>query len=250
MSDVILDQFNRLLDGLGSDDPWPQLVDSGFLDLLRDEAEGGAGLALDDLFPLAVAAGGRIGVPPVIETMAARLVAPDAIDLGNAEEALKGGGVKGEIALALAAALAAAQMTGAMEQLQAMTVDYAATRSQFGRPIGKFQAVQHQIAVMAEEAMASRMAAEAAFTGAPLEISPLRAGAAKLRAGQAAQAVAAIAHAVHGAIAISQEFPLHRLTRKLHLLRLVHGGESYWARRLGRWALSGTGGFAALARSL
>jgi hypothetical protein len=38
---------------------------------------------------------------------------------------------------------------------------------------------------------------------------------------------------VHGAIGISAAFPLHRVTRRLHALRMAHGSESYWAARLG-----------------
>lgn len=250
MSDLIVDQFSRLLDGLDPANPWPLLEESGFLDLLRSEDDGGAGLLLEDLFPLALAAGRRPAAPPVIETMIARLVAPQATDIADAEAALIAGGVEPGAARALAAAVTAGLMAGAMEGLEAMTVDYAVTRKQFGREIGKFQAVQHQIAVLAEEVMAARMAAQAAFVGAPLQVSPMRAAVAKTRAGQAAQQVASIAHAVHGAIGVSEEFPLHHLTRRLHQGRMTHGGEAYWARKLGAWALAGSDDFVSLARAL
>jgi acyl-CoA dehydrogenase len=251
MSDLIVDQYVRLLDGLDPGDPWPALVESGFLDLLKGEADGGAGLMLEDLFPLALATGRRAGpVSPVIETMVARLGDPDAIDVADPEAALIAAGQSAEAARALAATVAAGLMAGAMEALEATTVDYASTRKQFGREIGKFQAVQHQIAVMAEEVMAARMAAQAAFTGAPLAVSPLRAAVAKVRTGQAAQLVATIAHAVHGAIGVSQEHSLHHLTRRLHVGRLAHGGEAWWARVLGDWAFSRADDFVGLARGL
>lgn len=250
MSDMIVEQFSRLLDGLPAGDPWPTLAESGFLDLLRTEADGGAGLDLADLFPLAVETGRRAEAPSVVQTMAARLVAPEATDVADVEAALAAGGVAAETARALAAALTAGLMAGAMERLQELTVQYAGERKQFGREISKFQAVQHQIAVMAEEVMAARMAAQGAFVGAPLEVSPLRAAVAKCRAGQAAQAVASIAHAVHGAIGVSQEHSLHLYTGRLHQQRLAHGGEAYWARRLGRWALAERTDLVALARSL
>jgi alkylation response protein AidB-like acyl-CoA dehydrogenase len=141
-------------------------------------------------------------------------------------------------------------MAGAMEALQATTIEYASTRKQFGREISKFQAIQHQIAVMAQEVMAARMAAQGAFVGPPLDVSPLRAAAAKARAGQAAQQVAAIAHAVHGAIGMTQEHHLHKLTGALHRWRLAHGGESGWARELGRWGLARKGGLVELARAM
>jgi len=240
--DLILEQFTRLLDSLPPEDPWSTLEDSGFLDLLRSEDDGGAGLMLEDFFPLVLAAGARPQAAGVVETMVARLKDPDASAVTDIEAA--GGGKP------LAAAITAALMAGAMEALQATTIDYASTRKQFGREISKFQAIQHQIAVMAQEVMAARMAAQAAFVGAPLEISPLRAAAAKARAGQAAQQVAAIAHAVHGAIGMTQEHHLHKLTGALHAWRLAHGGETYWARELGRWALGRNDGLVALARAM
>lgn len=237
MSDLILEQFTRLLDGLDAADPWPALEASGFLDLLRPESEGGAGLDLEALFPLALEAGRRPLSPPVIETMAARVLSPEALNVADAEAALVASGGDAGQARALAAALVAARMAGAMEAVQAMTLEWANTRRQFGREIGKFQAIQHQIAVMAEAAMAARMAAQLAFEGEPLAIEPRRAGLAKIRAGEAAQLVASIAHAVHGAIGVSREHALHGFTGALHHWRLAHGGEAWWARRLGRWAL-------------
>jgi acyl-CoA dehydrogenase len=182
--------------------------------------------------------------------MIARLVAPQARDVDDVEAALTAGGVAAETARALAAAISAALMVGALQAVQAMTLEYASTRKQFGREISKFQAIQHQLAVLAEETIAARMAAQAAFVGAPLAISPLRAGVAKIRAGRAAQNAAAIAHAVHGAIGVSQEYPLHHLTRALHKGRLAHGGETYWSALLGRWALSQEGDFNSLARAI
>jgi hypothetical protein len=240
--DLILEQFVRLLDSLPAGDPWPTLNESGFLDLLRSEEEGGAGLALEGLFPLALAAGARPQAAGVIETMVARLKAPEAQAVTDLEAA--------GVSRAVAAAIAAGLMAGAMEALQATTIEYASTRKQFGREISKFQAIQHQIAVMAQETTAARMAAQGAFVGAPLDVSPLRAAAAKARAGQAAQQVAAIAHAVHGAIGMTQEHHLHRLTGALHRWRLAHGGESGWARELGRWGLARKGGLVELARAM
>ena len=42
-------------------------------------------------------------------------------------------------------------MAGALERTMEMAVDYATERSQFGRPIAKFQAIQHSLAVLAGE---------------------------------------------------------------------------------------------------
>ena len=103
---------------------------------------------------------------------------------------------------------------------------------------------------MAEEVMAARMAAETALMGAPLEVSVAATAVAKLRCGEAALVCSGVAHAVHGAIGVSAEHALHRYTGALHRLRLSHGGEAWWARRLGEWALSQREDAATLARSL
>jgi acyl-CoA dehydrogenase len=229
MSNLLQEQYERLLDALPIGDPWPALEASGFLELLQDEASGGAGLLLEELFPLALETGRRPFAPPVLEAMAQRL---------------------GMLERPLAAVLAAGQMAGAMSAVQALTVEYALTRKQFGREIGRFQAVQHQIAVMTEETMAARMAAQAAFVGRPSEVTERRAATAKCRCGQAAERVCAIAHAVHGAIGVSEEHVLHRHTRRLRAWRFAHGGESWWAQRLGDWALAQGRDFTALAQAL
>jgi alkylation response protein AidB-like acyl-CoA dehydrogenase len=58
--------------------------------------------------------------------------------------------------------------------------------------------------------------------------------AAKIRAGEAAGAVAEIAHQVHGAIGFTEEHSLHYLTRRLWSWRDEFGHEGFWAAELGR----------------
>ena len=62
--------------------------------------------------------------------------------------------------------------------------------------------------------------------------------AAKIRAGEAAGAVAEIAHQVHGAIGFTHEHSLHRLTRRLWSWRDEFGTESHWSRELGRTVMA------------
>ena len=132
----------------------------------------------------------------------------------------------------LAALVRAAAIAGASEAVARMTIDYAGARSQFGKAIGKNQAIQQQLTIMAEQVVMARTAAQIGFRdGMP---PPVRAAAiAKQIAGNAAQQIAAIAHAVHGAIGISEEYDLQLYTRRLHEWRLADGSESYWARLLG-----------------
>ncbi|MDB5861366.1 MAG: hypothetical protein JWQ76_5055 [Ramlibacter sp.] len=134
----------------------------------------------------------------------------------------------------LAALLHAGLLAGALKRTFDLTMNYANERVQFGKPIGKFQAIQHQLSVMAEHVAAAGMAAEAAFaTDAPLP-SPTACAVAKARASEAAQLVASIAHAVHGAIGITEEYDLQLFTRRLHEWRAAHGSEQHWHRELGR----------------
>lgn len=128
----------------------------------------------------------------------------------------------------------AAQIAGALESVLALATDYAGERIQFGKPIGSFQAIQHQVALLAEHAAAAVMASEAAFAAADTRIVRLQAIAAKICASEAAGIGAGVAHAVHGAIGFTHEHTLHLSTRRLWAWRSEFGSASAWSQRLGR----------------
>lgn len=134
----------------------------------------------------------------------------------------------------LAALLHAALMAGAMKRAFDLSMAYANERVQFGKAIGKFQAIQHQLSVMAELVAAAGMAAEAAFSAAAGSLPLPACAVAKARASEAAQQVASMAHAIHGAIGVTEEYELQLHTRRLHEWRMAHGSESHWNRVLGR----------------
>lgn len=138
----------------------------------------------------------------------------------------------------LAAAAYTGLIAGAMDRVLAMTLDYANQRTQFGKPIGRFQAVQQRVSVMAEQVWAARMAAQLAFQGKDGLPRPLLAALGKSRASQAAPQVADIAHAVHGAIGVTEEYDLQLYTRRLREWRLAAGSESHWHDRIGADALA------------
>ncbi|MEO8279340.1 MAG: acyl-CoA dehydrogenase family protein [Ideonella sp.] len=129
---------------------------------------------------------------------------------------------------------AAAQMVGAMERVLEMTLAFANDRTQFGRSIGKFQAIQHQLAVLAEHITAARMAAQIGCDSHQPWPAPMRAALAKARVSEAAALVAPMAHAIHGAIGVTAEFDLQLFTRRLHEWRSDHGSERHWNTILGR----------------
>jgi alkylation response protein AidB-like acyl-CoA dehydrogenase len=131
------------------------------------------------------------------------------------------------------AALHAALLAGALTRVFELTLQYCNDRVQFGRSLGKFQAVQHQLAVMAEHVAAAGMAAEAAFQTDRRSPQPLAAALAKARTSEAALLVANLAHALHGAIGVTEEYDLQLFTRRLHEWRMAHGSEAYWNQWIG-----------------
>ncbi len=128
----------------------------------------------------------------------------------------------------LQACIYAAQLAGAMQAVFNRTLQYANDRNQFGRPIGKFQAIQHQLAVISEHAFVARMAAQLGCRSSTFMPDRLCVAVAKARTSEAAVEVAALSHSIHGAIGFTQEFDLQLYTHRLHLWRQAGGSESYW----------------------
>ncbi|MCF8565544.1 hypothetical protein LLE49_12535 [Alicyclobacillus tolerans] len=124
---------------------------------------------------------------------------------------------------------------GALDKMLEMTLEYAGQRKQFGRPIGKFQAVQQQIAEMAAEVAAVRAIANRVLTqveqpgSREVSSAELSIGIAKIRLSQAIQVSTTIAHQVHGAMGFTEEYPLHHLSRRLWSWRQEFGNETVWA---------------------
>ncbi|HTT47663.1 MAG TPA: acyl-CoA dehydrogenase family protein [Pseudolabrys sp.] len=144
----------------------------------------------------------------------------------------------GSALMLMGATVRSLQLAGALETILAMSVAYANERVAFERKIGKFQAVQQNLARLAGETAAALAAAgSAADTIAQDTILGgavfLEAAAAKIRAGEATAEGAAIAHQVFGAIGFTNEHILHRFTLRLLSWRDDFGSESHWASTLG-----------------
>jgi acyl-CoA dehydrogenase len=131
------------------------------------------------------------------------------------------------------ALLRVGQMAGTLERALELSVAYTRERQQFGKPLAAFQAIQQQLAVLAEETAAAGMAAAAACKAADRGDAAFEIAAAKLRANMAARAATGIAHQVHGAMGFTAEYPLHHLTRRLWSWQSEFGNERYWAELLG-----------------
>jgi acetyl-CoA C-acetyltransferase len=316
MNDSLLEGFERPLlalctderlrqteGGAGAHGVWEEIDRLGYIDMLVPEACGGAGMALDDAFPLLFAAG-RAGLSqPFGETMVARaLLALAGQEAGRGAIALatavtQDGAVvcretpgaalaqhvlasmegdwlllpadrahrragryrrhasaslawhsvreaifrfdgAGADAESVCNALHAAGMAGAMARVLALTVDYARDRRQFGKPIAQFQAIQQELAVLAAQVSSAALGARMGCMSGGILPDPLLAASAKLRACEAAARVCAIAHAVHGAIGITEEHVLGIFTARLHEWRATAGTEECCAAMLGQALLA------------
>lgn len=126
----------------------------------------------------------------------------------------------------------AAEALGAAEALLEMSVRHAATREQFGCPIGSFQAVKHHCANMLLRVEAMR----AAVAGATLALeseepaaTSLAVSVAKSYASTAAREVAETALQLHGGMGFTWEHPLHRYLKRVLRLSVAYG-DSRWHR--------------------
>jgi alkylation response protein AidB-like acyl-CoA dehydrogenase len=149
-----------------------------------------------------------------------------AVALDGAPGRLLGAGAGGgDRALARARDLAcialSAEQTGAAQRALELTVAYAKTRVQFGRPIGSFQALQHRMAdlhVLVESARSLCYAAAfaAAGTGADPARLGMLAAAAKAHCSHALARAAGQMIQLHGAIGITWEHDAHRYFKRAH----------------------------------
>jgi acyl-CoA dehydrogenase len=148
--------------------------------------------------------------------------------------ALVGAGLPAD-ALSSAGALArSAQMAGGLEFLLSQSVKYVTERVQFGRPLASFQAIQHQLALLAGHTAAAGIAAQKGFAAMDAGDAGFEIACAKIRTGEAAGLGAGIAHQCHGAIGFTYEHSLHFVTRRLWSWRAEFGAEAHWAAALGR----------------
>jgi acyl-CoA dehydrogenase len=139
------------------------------------------------------------------------------------------------------ACLRTCQIAGALNQVLALCVEYGNTRIQFGKPIGKFQAVQHMIAELASMTAATQAAGMFACRRIDSGDAEFGAAVAKIQSGKAATRGAEIAHQVFGAIGVTDEHMLHYFTRRLWQWRSEGGSNHYWAETLGRQLLARQG---------
>jgi acyl-CoA dehydrogenase len=135
------------------------------------------------------------------------------------------------------------QVIGALDAARDLTVAHTSERVQFGRPLSKFQAVQHSLAEMAGEIERARAATDLAIAAATdfgfdSAATDYAVTVAKIATGRAVGSVTTIAHQLHGAIGVTVEHRLWLFTMRARSWIDDFGTTTHYARRLGRTALT------------
>ena len=206
--------------------PWARIA--GHIVVLAKGPDG-AVVACVDAAQCKITAGRNLAFEPRDE------VVLDAVEIATGLVAPAGAGITHAALKERGALVRALGMAGALERALELSVRYAMERSQFGRKIGQFQAIQQELARFAGEvaaAVASALSAAGAVERA--QNSALGVAAAKMRTAQAAHEGALIAHQVHGAIGVTDEYALHHATLRLWAWREEFGNEAVWSMELGR----------------
>lgn len=245
-------------DTTAGQDLWKRLADLGLTALVAPEDEGGLGGTLVDLVVAFEVLGHELAVGPWIEsaalapqlegemvTAAAPPLAPYAADAQVARllsgtagatrrsidstrtlTEVTGAAPFDDAALDRAVLAASAQLVGAGERVLADSVTYVKQRKQFGRQIGSYQAIKHQLADV-------RIALDFArplVLGAALGEVPV--SAAKVYAADAANLAARTGLQVHGAIGYTAEFDLSLWLNRIRALVTAWGTPAYHRARV------------------
>ncbi|MEU1957287.1 acyl-CoA dehydrogenase family protein [Nocardia rhamnosiphila] len=123
-----------------------------------------------------------------------------------------------------------------------LTRRYVSDREQFGKPLVRIPAVMNGLATMRVQLLQVQAGIDRALALWKYDAVPsaclAAASVARIVAAAAASEVATLAHQLHGAIGITQEYPLHARTRRLWAWRDTEVPQHEWARRLGSVVLA------------
>lgn len=197
--------------------------------------------ATDDGLGLFVIDGDAPGVEiepePVLDlTRRQATVKLDSVTVGEESRLGDGDAAPGlERALSMARVALAAEQVGGAQRCMEMSVDYAKTRHQFGRPIGSFQAIKHRCANMLMKVEHARSAAyyAARVTEDPEELA-LAAPLAAAVASEAYVWVAGETIQVHGGIGFTWEHDAHVYLKRAKASSLLFGSPGYQRDLLGK----------------
>ncbi|MFC7543092.1 acyl-CoA dehydrogenase family protein [Siccirubricoccus deserti] len=132
-------------------------------------------------------------------------------------------------------AATSAEVIGAMEAMQAMTLDYLKTRQQFGKPIGENQALQHRAAEMLvamEQGRSMAMLAAMSVAEADPAERARSISMAKVGVGQAGRFVSQNAVQLHGGIGMTDEYAVGHYFRRVMVIEHMFGDTAWHLDRL------------------
>ena len=138
-----------------------------------------------------------------------------------------------EAAVATANVALSAEAFGAMNTATMLTRDYLLTRQQFGRPIGTFQALQHRMADMLIELEQARSAVinAAGHLAADTRIRDMEIAAARNLIGRVGRLIAEESIQMHGGIAMTQEYELAHIAKRIVMTDHRFGDTDYHLER-------------------
>src|SRR5271154_6684870 len=143
----------------------------------------------------------------------------------------------------VASAALAAELVGGMQRTLDVTVEYAKTRKQFGKPIGMFQSVQHQCADMYLETESSRSAVY--YAGYALEENTPDAATAvsiaKMYASDAGRTVGNRGIQVHGGMGFTWENDVHLYYRRAKASENAFGDATFHRERIAQLVIDAPG---------
>ena len=138
-----------------------------------------------------------------------------------------------EQVIAAAITASSAQTLGAMETATALTTEYLKTRKQFGRPIGTFQALAHRLSDMLVELEQARSAVigVAGHLEADARLRDRHASMAKNLMGRIGRMIAEESIQMHGGIAMTQEYELAHIAKRIVMADHMFGDVDYHLER-------------------
>jgi alkylation response protein AidB-like acyl-CoA dehydrogenase len=164
-----------------------------------------------------------------------------AVEFMNTPAEMLGGAGRLATALDVATTALCAEMVGGMQRALELTVAYAKTRKQFGKPIGIFQAVQHLCADMYLETESSRSAAYYAAWALEENVPDAAAAVsvAKMYASDASRTVGNRGIQVHGGMGFTWENDLHLYYRRAKASETMLGDATFHRERIARLVIDG-----------
>lgn len=128
----------------------------------------------------------------------------------------------------------AAEAVGVMDTMQSLTNDYLKTRQQFGRPLGKFQALQHRmvdILIACEESRSAALIATLRLDDEDASRRDRAVAAAKVKIGQSGRFIGQSAIQLHGGMGMTDEMHISHYFKRLTMIDMMFGDHAYHLKR-------------------